>query len=68
MMRYECPCCKKYTLHEKPPGTFEICSTCGWEDDYFQYNNPTYVGGANEMSLEEARKRYVNATKIQSEE
>ena len=48
---YICPCCGKHTLHENPPGTFEICGICGWEDDDVQYNDPAYSGGANEVSL-----------------
>lgn len=57
-MRYKCPCCENNTLYEEPPGTFEICPICNWEDDEVQYNDPTYAGGANEMSLNDARKIY----------
>jgi len=57
-MKYKCPCCGEYTLYEKPPGTYEICTICNWEDDEIQYNDPTYSGGANELCLNEARKRY----------
>jgi hypothetical protein len=46
------------TLQEKPPGTFVICPVCFWEDDDVQFNNPTYAGGANQVSLEEARKNF----------
>ena len=55
---YSCPCCGEYTLHESPPGTFEICSICGWEDDDVQYMDPDYSGGANEVSLNEAKRIY----------
>ena len=57
-MRYKCPCCSYLTLSEKPPGSFEICPVCGWEDDEIQYRDPTYKGGANSVSLEEARRNY----------
>jgi len=57
-MKYACPCCGKYTLHEKPPGTYEICSVCKWEDDEVQFADPTYAGGANNLCLNEARKHY----------
>ncbi len=52
---HPCPCCGNRTLHEQPPGTFEICSVCFWEDDVAQFEDPTLVGGANEYSLEEAQ-------------
>ena len=58
MMKYKCPCCENNTLYEMPPGTFEICPICNWEDDEVQYNDPTYAGGANEMCLNDARRKY----------
>ena len=59
-MGYKCPCCGNYTLHEKPPGTYEVYTICSWEDDEVQYNDPTYVGGANKMCLNDARKMYAS--------
>jgi len=38
-----------------PPGTYEICEPCGWEDDHVQLLNPTLRGGANKTSLVEAQ-------------
>jgi hypothetical protein len=32
--RFHCPCCRYPTLSEQPPGTFEICGICDWEDDW----------------------------------
>jgi hypothetical protein len=55
---WPCPCCAQRTLHEEPPGTFEICPACGWEDDNVQFNDPTFRGGANELSLLEHRWRF----------
>ena len=57
-MSYPCPCCDCLTLNGCPPGTFEICSVCYWEDDASQSADPTYEGGANAISLEIARKNY----------
>ena len=54
---YPCPCCERLTLTEEPPGTHEICPACGWEDDPVQFDNPDYAGGANSLSLNEARTR-----------
>jgi rubredoxin len=56
--RYACPCCGYLTLREAPPGTFAICPVCYWEDDDVQFKTPTYAGGANRVSLVEARKNF----------
>lgn len=58
-MRYHCPCCEYLTFDESPLGTFEICPVCGWEDDDAQFRDPTYDGGANSVSLEQARINFV---------
>jgi hypothetical protein len=57
-LRFPCPCCGYPTLDEQPPGTFDICEVCGWEDDDLQYRRPSYDGGANGMSLREARANF----------
>jgi hypothetical protein len=49
----------EYWLLEKPPGTFAVCPVCFWEDDEAQFRNPTYTGGANQVSLAEAQKNFV---------
>ena len=58
-MKYTCPCCGYKTLDEEPPGTYDICSICFWEDDEVQYDDPEYGGGANIPSLRQAQKNYV---------
>ncbi len=58
-MKYKCPCCGYYTLVKKPPGTYAICPVCYWEDDRVQYLNPEYTGGANTISLIQARENYL---------
>lgn len=55
---FACPCCSYLTLSENPPGTHEICEVCGWEDDLVQFNASQRTGGANSISLDEARKNY----------
>lgn len=55
---WPCPCCDSLTLPEPPPGTYFICPVCAWEDDPVQFANPDYVGGANRVSLAEARQNY----------
>jgi hypothetical protein len=46
------------TLSEGTHETFEICPVCNWEDDDVQFNNPDFRGGANQESLNEAKKNY----------
>jgi hypothetical protein len=55
-IKHPCPCCGYQTLREPPPGTFETCPVCRWEDDNIQFEDPTYEGGANRVSLRQARK------------
>ena len=59
MNRYPCPCCGFLTLEEEPPGTFEICPVCFWEDDQVQFRDPDFAGGANSVSLNEARATFL---------
>lgn len=48
-----CPCCGQTQVDD-----YDICDICGWENDPVQRNKPDYRGGANEMSLIEAREAY----------
>ena len=57
-IRYPCPCCSHLTLDEAPGGSHAICGVCCWEDDGVQLRDPDYRGGANGMSLNEARKNF----------
>ncbi|WP_262983465.1 CPCC family cysteine-rich protein [Pectobacterium peruviense] len=45
-------------------GEYDICSNCGWEYDPVQSREPNYAGGANKMSLNEARKAFKNGQKV----
>jgi hypothetical protein len=56
--RYPCPCCGFLTLTTEPPGSFELCPVCYWEDDSVQSMNPDYVGGANSESLNMAKRNF----------
>lgn len=58
MSKFKCPCCGFRTLDAEPPGTFEICPVCLWEDDNVQFKEPDYDGGANSVSLNKARDNY----------
>jgi hypothetical protein len=57
--RYKCECCGNYTLPEESSGTDYICSVCYWQDDYVQLHDPDYSGGANRVSLNQARKNFI---------
>ena len=64
---YPCPCCGFLTLSEPGTGSFEICEVCGWEDDDLQAKNPQFSGGANPMSLKEAKKNFASFGAISEE-
>jgi len=57
-MKYKCPCCGYYTFDNRPDGSYDICKVCFWEDDPIQLEDPTYEGGANKVSLIQAKKNY----------
>jgi len=58
---HSCPCCGFETLEEAPPGTFDICVVCGWEDDNVQFDDPDYGGGANVDSLRQHQDRWMSS-------
>ena len=58
-MNFACPCCRNLTLSEEPPGTFEVCPVCFWEDDEFQDRDIDLSSGANKVSLRCARQNYL---------
>jgi len=59
-----CLCCGAKTISE--PGQYEICDICNWEDDPVQSVDPDYAGGANHVSLNEARAAWSEHSKDQS--
>lgn len=62
MKKYKCPVCGKYEFEQED--NFSICHCCMWENDGLQNHNPDYAGGANKMSLNEARKAYKEGKKV----
>ena len=54
---FTCPCCG-YAVFEEPPGSYEICPICFWEDDVFQLYYPHQEGGPNRCSLIEAQVNF----------
>jgi hypothetical protein len=49
---FPCPSCG-FEVFSAPPGSYEICELCGWEDDHVQLRFPAMAGGANKASLAE---------------
>ena len=52
----KCPVCGKYEFEEY--GDYDICPVCNWENDNLQYDDHNYAGGANHLSVNEARIEY----------
>jgi hypothetical protein len=57
MSDYPCPCCG-YLVFGAPPGSFDICPICFWEDDVAQLRFVDLAGGANSPSLFEAQRNF----------
>lgn len=55
-----CPCCGRTGVEE-----YDICPVCGWENDPVQLRKPDFAGGANKMSLEQARNAYKAGEPVQ---
>lgn len=55
---YPCSCCGYLTMSSEDTGSFEICPVCGWEDDNVQAAQPDRRGGANTISLNEAKANF----------
>jgi hypothetical protein len=47
-----CPVCG---CSEMENGDYSICDVCSWENDPVQLADAEYAGGANKVSLNEAR-------------
>ncbi|MFS2109752.1 CPCC family cysteine-rich protein [Sphingomonas sp. Sphisp140] len=43
---------------EMEDGDYVVCPVCGWENDPVQLADGDYAGGANHMSLNEARRQW----------
>lgn len=56
--KFQCPCCGYFTLGDTPDNSFDICEVCYWEADGIQLNDPDYEGGANHVSLNQAKENF----------
>ncbi|MGD9816695.1 MAG: CPCC family cysteine-rich protein [Hyphomonadaceae bacterium] len=55
--RRACLCCGHPTISSRS-ADYQICPECRWEDDPISYDQPDFVGGANGVSLNQARAKY----------
>lgn len=56
---FPCPCCG-YLSFDQPPGSYEICGICFWEDDELQLEYATTLaGGANRPTLLDAQRNFL---------
>jgi len=53
---YPCPCCG-YFVFRNPPGSYDICPICFWEDDLSQLRFPRMTG-ANRVSLIQGQENF----------
>ena len=51
---YPCPCCG-FLVFDEPPGSYRICSICGWEDCAVQLRFPFSGVGPNAALAEEQK-------------
>jgi hypothetical protein len=55
---FPCPACG-FIVFEEPPGSYDICPVCDWEDDHVQLTYPAMGGGANKESLYEYQQNWI---------
>ena len=58
-----CPVCGNLAFPYE--GSFRVCPTCGWIDDYVQKEEPDEDYCANFMSLNQARKAWKEGRPIE---
>ncbi|MGP1608965.1 MAG: CPCC family cysteine-rich protein [Clostridium sp.] len=50
----KCACCGNFTIEDE----YETCLICNWSKDFIQEEDHDYWGGANDMSLNQAKEAY----------
>ena len=51
-----CPVCAKYNFAQEDD--YDVCPVCEWENDSLQLKDPSYWGGANDLSLNDYKKEW----------
>ena len=59
IQKFTCPCCGHKTFDQEVNGHYDICPVCFWEDDPIQFEDPTYEGGANQVSLRQGQLNFI---------
>ncbi|HEY3644535.1 MAG TPA: CPCC family cysteine-rich protein [Gammaproteobacteria bacterium] len=65
--QYPCPACG-FIGFAQPPGSYDICAICGWEDDNVQLLHPMMKGGANKKCLHEVRRKILTTYPVDIKE
>ena len=58
----KCPVCGKHMFADDED--FYICPVCGWENDPVQNDDHDYAGGANHVSVNQAKELYKKGIKF----
>ena len=61
-VKHKCPVCGKFDFEGY--NCFDDCEVCGWIDDAVQVNEPDLEGGANKMSLNQAKEAYAEGRRV----
>ena len=61
----KCACCGSLEVPSGSDGWGYICNVCGWEKDGVQNDDPDFWGGANKMSLNQAKEAYKKGLPIE---
>lgn len=59
----KCPVCGRYEFEMEDD--YDICNVCGWENEKYQITHPDKEGGANRMSLNQAKKAWAEGKPIE---
>jgi rRNA maturation endonuclease Nob1 len=54
--KHKCPVCGKFEFEGYDD--MDMCDVCGWSNDALQVEKPDYEGGANMMSINQAKEAY----------
>lgn len=57
----KCACCGNFTIEDE----YDTCHICNWQKDLVQEKDPNFWGGANNMSLNQAKDAYKKGLPIE---
>lgn len=62
--KVNCKCCGAKEVPDGEIGLGFVCPKCGWEKDAVQEKYPDWEGGANKMSLNQAKEAYKKGEQV----